>query len=151
MPDKVLKFSRRHQLSFLSYQENTGGGNIYPPPPVGRGWRYTSIRCRRTSVIPPGATDDEHQTGRRYGGRRPGGAIKDSQLLCSWVDAWSCGSRGCLSKAWRHPGHCLSVAEMILPKKKRVLKESDSIVNMLRRRVAKMVLDKIYKSGRHSI
>ena len=27
-------------------------------------------------MIPPGATDNEHQASRRYGGRRPGGATK---------------------------------------------------------------------------
>ena len=29
-------------------------------------------------MIPPGATDNELQASRRYGGRRPGGATKDS-------------------------------------------------------------------------
>ena len=33
MPDKALKVSRRYLRLFLSYRENTGGGNIYPPPP----------------------------------------------------------------------------------------------------------------------
>ena len=42
--------------------------------------RYTSIRCRRASVIPPGATDIEHQDSRRYGGRRTGNATKGSRL-----------------------------------------------------------------------
>ena len=32
MPKKVLKVSRRYMLSFLSYREKTGGGNISPPP-----------------------------------------------------------------------------------------------------------------------
>ena len=31
MPDKVLKVLRRYLLSFSSYRENTGGGNINPP------------------------------------------------------------------------------------------------------------------------
>ena len=37
MPGKVLNVLRRYLLSLLSYRENTGGGNIYPPPPAPRG------------------------------------------------------------------------------------------------------------------
>ena len=36
MSDKVLKVSRRYLVSFLSYRENTGGGNIYYPTSAAR-------------------------------------------------------------------------------------------------------------------
>ena len=37
-----------------------------------------TTRCRGAFVIPPGATDNEHQGSHRYGGRRLCGATKDS-------------------------------------------------------------------------
>ena len=45
MPEKVLKVSRRYLLWFLSYRENTGGGNIYlPPPPALLGLNHRNKR-----------------------------------------------------------------------------------------------------------
>ena len=45
MPGKVLKVSRRYRVSFLSYRENTGGGdNIYPTPSAARVKRWLSVK-----------------------------------------------------------------------------------------------------------
>ena len=41
--DKVLKVLRRYLLSFLSYRDNTGRGNIYAPPPTSSAARVNAI------------------------------------------------------------------------------------------------------------
>ena len=85
-------------------------------------------------MIPPGATDNEHQDSRRYGGSQPGGVTKDSHFRAT----------GLVLRPLPFGGGNDFIKE------KRQLKESGSIVNMARRRVAKMVLVRIYYGGRHS-
>ena len=50
MLDKVLKVSCRYLMSFLSYRENTGGGNIYPPPPSAARVNWKSLTPQKISV-----------------------------------------------------------------------------------------------------
>ena len=76
-------FASSHFFAFPVFPGNatilsavcTASGEKRPIP-----LRYTSFRCRRASVIPPGATDIEHRFSRRYGGRRTGNAIKGGRL-----------------------------------------------------------------------
>ena len=47
MLDKVLNVLRLYLLLFWRYPENTGGGNIYPPPPPSLRWLRLSTRLSK--------------------------------------------------------------------------------------------------------
>ena len=100
-------------------------------------------------MLPPGATDIKHQASRRYGGRRTGGATKGSRLRATGLMLGNAVLGAVETK--------LDVTQKIafrwrkgFFKEKRELKESGSILSIPCRRLAKMVLDKIYQDGRQT-
>ena len=107
-----------------------------------------SALCRKDFVIPPGLTYNEHQASRRYGSCRPGGATKDSfratGLMFGNAVLGAVSVKPDVTQAiafrWRE---CMYQRETLA--KREWFNHQHAAPQ-----IAKIVLDKIHRGGRHS-
>ena len=112
MPDKVLKVLHRYLLWFLSYRENTEGGNIHPPAPPGLShpsYMDPSGRWKRSGLVR----------------RRAGEWITDRSLSHVWHPIAFARELLCLNRVgsmlditsqWQDPDFLFFYYKSILPK-----------------------------------